>query len=118
MVLLFFGGYDPHNGMPHHVGLYLDAGRMIDAPDYGIPLDIHEYAGYGDVMSVVARMPADDHVTVPNPVFKAPDRLVSGTGLTGGHQIVDSSHRHRFTLQADGNLVLYSVAGRDSIPAR
>lgn len=77
--LVFFGGDNPAAGKPHHVGLYIGPGLMIDAPDYGIPVGVHNYNSYGDVMDVVGRMPVGGLDMSPASVTTSPVGIVSGT---------------------------------------
>ena len=63
--LVFFGGFNPVTGEPHHVGIYVGPNQMIDAPDYNIPVGMHDYTTYGDVMDTVGRMPVIGSDTTP-----------------------------------------------------
>lgn len=82
--LLFFGGFNPAMGNPHHVGLFVSTGQMIDAPDYGIPVGVHNYNGYGDLMDSVGRMPVDGLTTpIISDVAATTPTASSGGGFTG-----------------------------------
>lgn len=58
--LLFFGGYNPGAALPHHVGIYVSPGVMIDAPTEGVPVGYHDYNSYGDVMNTVGVYPGGE----------------------------------------------------------
>jgi hypothetical protein len=48
--LVFFGS--PAGGTQEHVGIYLGANTMIDAPHTGTTVGVHSIAGYGPILGI------------------------------------------------------------------
>jgi cell wall-associated NlpC family hydrolase len=58
--LVFYGT----PGNVHHVGLYIGAGKMLHAPDFGQPIQVSDYRWNGDDFLAVSRPAVDSRVVV------------------------------------------------------
>ncbi len=64
----------------HHVGLYIGAGKMMHAPDFGQPIQVSQYRWNGDDYLAASRPVVDSRVVVSAPIRafpRVPEQRVS-----------------------------------------